>query len=183
MTGYRCWHDVDTISSTSRCRRCIQCKRGMTEYRYLHDVDTISSTSRGMTEYRCLHDVDMISLTSRCRQCKRCKRDMTGYRCLHDIDTISATSRCRTGHTSYLKTFYAKITKILSTRNSSILIIFTINMTLTHFFVYDNRFSWLLYLRFIQCFYYETAYIVCTDHGNQMNNRGASDCMSVYYIH
>ena len=22
MTGYRCWHDVDTISSTSRCRRC-----------------------------------------------------------------------------------------------------------------------------------------------------------------
>ena len=43
MTGYRCWHDIDTISSTSLCRRC---KRGMTRYRCWHDIDTISSTSR-----------------------------------------------------------------------------------------------------------------------------------------
>ena len=43
MTGYRCWHDIDTTSSTSRCRRC---KRGMTSYRCWHDIDTISSTSR-----------------------------------------------------------------------------------------------------------------------------------------
>ena len=43
MTGYRCWHDIDTISSTSRCWRC---KRGMTRYRCWHDIDTISSTPR-----------------------------------------------------------------------------------------------------------------------------------------
>ena len=43
MTEYRCWHDIDTISSTSLCRRC---KRSMTRYRCWHDIDTISSTSR-----------------------------------------------------------------------------------------------------------------------------------------
>ena len=43
MTGYRCWHDIDTISTTSRCRRC---KRGMTRYRCWHDIDTISSASQ-----------------------------------------------------------------------------------------------------------------------------------------
>ena len=46
MTGYRCRHDVDTISSTLRCRRCKRCKREMTGCRCLHDVDTISSISR-----------------------------------------------------------------------------------------------------------------------------------------
>ena len=71
MTGYRCWHDVDTISSTSRCRRCQRCKRGMTGYWCLHDVDTISSTSR-------------------CQRCERCKRSMT------DIDDrVPMLTRCR----------------------------------------------------------------------------------------
>ena len=39
-------HDIDTISSTSRCRRCELCKLGMTGYRCWQDIDTISSTSR-----------------------------------------------------------------------------------------------------------------------------------------
>ena len=83
MTGYRCWHDVYTISSTSRCRRC---KRGITRYRYLHDVGTISSTSL----------------------CRRCKR---GYdkvpmltRYWHDIVNIAMSTISKktlwTGHTS-----------------------------------------------------------------------------------
>ena len=61
MTGYRCWHDVDTISSTSRCRRC---KRGMTGMWWQGtDVDTMS------IRYRQHRDVDDVNDVNEVWQC------------------------------------------------------------------------------------------------------------------
>ena len=54
MTGYRCPHDIDTISSASRCRRCERCKQGMTGYRCRHDIDT-------SLRYRQHRDVDDVN--------------------------------------------------------------------------------------------------------------------------